>query len=202
MLRTIFAIFLILIVGSTFSISAFAQTSSFDLKKTSDQYKASGTVSLTKSGTKIDLSLVAKDLPNTLPGGGVYYLAWALTPEGRADNLGTVTNNSELKVTMKVKATQIFVTSEKERYPEFVQGPRIVQTDNIPQNIFDSITTPAPTSSVKPLTSTSPVPIGGPTGAPETGLGGSVLTNGAIISLGGIGITGLFLSLRNRLRKQ
>ena len=188
------------LISSFWVVSASAQSNSFDLKKAADQYKSSGTVSITKAGTKVSYSIVVKDLPSPLPNAGVYYLVWALTPEGKAANLGPITNNSELVGTFTTKANQIFISSEKERFPEYVQGPRIVQTDTIPATVFDTMTTSTPTP--KAVATDSAVPIGGPTGAPETGFGGSILINGVLISLSGIGGVGLLLSLRNKFLKQ
>lgn len=201
--KLITALFSTLLITIFLVQNVSAQTNSFDLKKTSDQYKTSGTLSLTRSGNTMKYSIVVKDLPTQLPGNGVYYLTWALTPEGRASNLGPITNNSELTGTLGFKATQFFITSEKDRYPEFVQGPRIAQTDTIPSTTYDGLTTasPAPSGSARASASPSTPPIGGPTGAPETGLGGAALFNAMILSLGGIGVFGLFLSLRNKFRK-
>jgi hypothetical protein len=127
----------------------------------------------------------------------VYYLLWGLTADGKADNLGPITNNSEVKGTLNQPVTQFFITSEKERYPEYVSGPRIAQTETIPSSTFSS-SAPTASPSRSPVATGSAVPVGGPTGAPETGLGGSVIWNGMIISLGAIGVTGLALSLKKR----
>jgi hypothetical protein len=173
---------------------------SYDLKKTSSTYTAFGTVSIDKINNAYTYSAVVKDLPTTLPSGGIYYLLWGLTTDGKADNLGPITNNSESKGNLSGRVTQFFITSEKERYPEFVTGPKVVQSDSIPESTFTSLGTVAPTA--KPTATAkatgTTVPVGGPTGAPETGLGGAALFNGLIAGMFIIGVSGLVISLKNR----
>ncbi len=185
---------------SVFVVKAYAAPVSFDLKKTSSSYTAFGTVSVDRVNNAYTYSAVVKDLPTTLPNSGIYYLLWGLTPEGKADNLGPITNNSESKGTLNQRVTQFFISSEKERYPEFVNGPKIVQTDSIPESTFTkTLGTVSPTASATPRPSGSNVPaVGGPTGAPETGLGGSTLFNGIIAGLFVIGVSGLIISVRNK----
>jgi hypothetical protein len=174
---------------------------SFDLKKTSNTYTAFGTVSVDRVNNAYTFSAVVKDLPTTLPNGGIYYLLWGLTAEGKADNLGPITNNSETKGTLSGRVTQFFITSEKERYPEFVTGAKIVQTDSIPATTFTTTlgtVSPTPSTSATVRPSGSVIPVGGPTGAPETGLGGATLFNGLIAGLFIIGVSGAIISVKNR----
>jgi hypothetical protein len=199
-MKKIFTTILSVLVALSFLPSTVtAQQSSFDLKKASNQYNATGTVTVSKNGTVFTYSAVVKDLPSTLPANGLYYLLWGLTVDGRADNLGPITNSSENRGNLNGRITQFFITSEKERFPEFVTGPRIAQTDAIAESVFVGIASPTPQTSASPTSksSASPsiVPVGGPVGAPETGLGGALLFNGLIYTLGGIGFTGLGISL-------
>jgi hypothetical protein len=198
MAKRLIVTILAIIIYSSLPSSTYAQQTSFTLNKASNQYTTFGTVSLTKSGETYTYSAVVKDLPTTLPNGGIYYILWGLTKDGKADNLKAITNNSEVKGTLNQPVTQFFITSEKERVPEYVIGTRIAQTDTIPASTFTT-TTPTSTPSISPKASASGIPVGGPTGAPETGLGGSTLWNGMIISLGAIGFTGLSLSLKKKL---
>ncbi len=187
---------------TTLATTAQAAPVSYDLKKTSNNYKAFGTVSIDRVNNSYTFSAVVKDLPSPLPNGGIYYLLWALTPDGKADNLGPITNNSEAKGNLNTRATQFFISSEKERYPEFVNGPKIVQTDSIPESVFTTTlgtVSPTPTTTATPRPSGTNVPaVGGPTGAPETGLGGSALFNGLIAGMFVIGVSGLIVSVRNK----
>lgn len=205
MKKILFTIISVLVALSILSPSASAQQNSFDLKKASTQYSASGTITVSKNGSTFTYSAVVKDLPSTLPANGLYYLLWGLTVDGRADNLGPITNSSENRGNLNGRITQFFITSEKERFPEFVTGPRIAQTDAIAESIFTGIASPTPQASVSPSakSSVSPsvIPVGGPVGAPETGLGGALLFNGLIYSLGGIGFTGLGISLFRKNNK-
>ncbi|MDQ3098513.1 MAG: hypothetical protein M3Q44_02095 [bacterium] len=181
--------------------TASAAPVSFDLKKTSNTYNAFGTVSIDRVNNTYTFSAVVKDLPTALPNGGIYYLLWGLTAEGKADNLGPITNNSESKGNLNGRVAQFFITSEKERYPEFVSGPKIVQTDSIPAKTFTTTlgaVKPTARATGSPLASGSSVPVGGPTGAPETGLGGATLFNGLLAGLFIIGISGLIVSVKNR----
>lgn len=206
-----FAMSLITLVMLSLSTTyTFAQQSSYDLKKASNQYNASGTLSINKNGSQYTYSTVAKDLPTPLPANGLYYILWGLRPDGKADNLGPITNSSENRGTLNSRMTQFFITSERERYPEYVSGPRILQTDTIPEGVFAGIVpssaSPSPLASSSPGATASPrasvVPVGGPTDAPETGFGGAILFNSLIYSLGGIGFTGMGLSIYNRIKKK
>lgn len=198
---TILATVIFLTVLAT---SASAAPVTFDLKKTSNNYKAFGTISIDRTNNTYTYSAVVTDLPSPLPNNGIYYLLWGLTPDGKADNLGPITNNSEVKGNLNGRMTQFFITSEKERYPEFVTVPKIVQTDSIPESTFNTptnTTSPSPSTSSFPSGSNTP-PVGGPTGAPETGLGGSALFSGLIAGLLVIGTSGLVMSIKNRYSRQ
>ncbi len=208
MKKTAFITAITLILMGASLQNSFAQQTSYDLKKASNQYNVSGTVSIAKSGTAFNYTAVAKDLPATLPANGVYYIIWALTVDGKADNLGTITNSAESRGTLGGRITQFFITSEKERFPEYVTGPRIAQTDTIPESVFAGITSQSPTASPRSTITPRPrasssvvVPVGGPTGAPETGLGGALLFNGLIYSLGALGFTGVGYSFYNKKKK-
>jgi hypothetical protein len=198
MVKKLISIALALASYVVFAIPAYAQSNSYTLKATSSTYKAFGTVSISRSGSQYSYSAVVKDLPSTLPSGGVYYLLWGLTPDGKADNLGPITNNSENKGNLNQRVSQFFITSEKERYPEYVSGPKVVQTETIPESAFTGLTSASPAASSTIRPSSSSVPVGGPTGAPETGFGGAMLWNGAILSLGLIGVLGLSMSLKKK----
>jgi outer membrane protein OmpA-like peptidoglycan-associated protein len=72
-----------------------------------------------KTGTKIDLSL--ENLPRPFELGAAYttYVLWAITPEGRADNLGelkyrsgTVFQNPKVSVTTPLQTFALIVTAE------------------------------------------------------------------------------------------
>lgn len=204
--KLILTTFLVLFGVIAIVSPSYAQQTSFDLKKASNQYTASGTVSISRNGSQYTYSAVVKDLPSTLPANGVYYILWGLNSQGKADNLGPITNSAENRGNLNGRITQFFITSEKERLPEYVSGPRIVQTDTIPESAFAGLSSATPKPSSTALASATPIgsviPVGGPAGAPETGLGGAVLFNGIIYSLGSIGFTGLGLSVYNRLKKK
>ncbi|HEV2799237.1 MAG TPA: OmpA family protein [Pyrinomonadaceae bacterium] len=91
-----------------------------------------------RRGTRVELSL--KNLPRAIEVGGVYttYVLWAITPEGRVDNLGEIKRsgsfiiNSKLDVTTPLQTFAMIVTAE----PHFlVRGPsRAVVLENLPPN--------------------------------------------------------------------
>jgi outer membrane protein OmpA-like peptidoglycan-associated protein len=91
-----------------------------------------------RRGTRVELSL--KNLPRAIEVGGVYstFVLWAITPEGRADNLGEIKRsgsfivNSKLDVTTPLQTFALIVTAE----PHFlVRGPsRAVVLENLPPN--------------------------------------------------------------------
>ncbi len=200
---TSFALSLMLSTSIFFGLSSpvEAQSTSYSLKKLGN-YTVNGTISLTKANNLVDYSAKVTELPDQIPSNGTNYLLWGLTPDGKADNLGPISNSVEKAGTLKEKVTQFFITAEKDRFPDFVNGPRLAQSDTINQDIFKSFVTPSPLATSTPTTAptASAPPIGGPTGAPETGLGGAQLWNAIIISLGGIGATGLILTIKNKLK--
>ncbi len=89
-----------------------------------------------RRGTRVELSL--KNLPRALEVGGVYttYVLWAITPEGRTDNLGEIKRsgsaliNSKLDVTTPLQTFAMILTAE----PHFlVRLPsRAVVLENLP----------------------------------------------------------------------
>ncbi|HLL15717.1 MAG TPA: OmpA family protein [Pyrinomonadaceae bacterium] len=89
-----------------------------------------------RRGTRVELSL--KNLPRAIEVGGVYttFVLWAITPEGRVDNLGEIKRsgsfiiNSKLDVTTPLQTFAMIVTAE----PHFlVRGPsRAVVLENLP----------------------------------------------------------------------
>ncbi|HEY0098549.1 MAG TPA: OmpA family protein [Pyrinomonadaceae bacterium] len=91
-----------------------------------------------RRGTRVELSL--KNLPRAIEVGGVYstFVLWAITPEGRADNLGEIKRsgsfivNSKLDVTTPLQTFALIVTAE----PHFlVRSPsRAVVLENLPPN--------------------------------------------------------------------
>ena len=91
-----------------------------------------------RRGTRVELSV--KDLPRAYELGTVYttYILWAITPEGRADNLGEIKRggsflvNSKLDATTPLQTFAMIVTAE----PHFlVRGPsRMVVLENLPPN--------------------------------------------------------------------
>jgi outer membrane protein OmpA-like peptidoglycan-associated protein len=91
-----------------------------------------------RRGTRVELSI--KDLPRAYELGSVYttYVLWAITPEGRADNLGEIKRGGGFLVSSKLDATTplqtfaMIVTAE----PHFlVRGPsRMVVLENLPPN--------------------------------------------------------------------
>ncbi|MCA1817557.1 MAG: OmpA family protein [Acidobacteria bacterium] len=89
-----------------------------------------------RRGTRVELSV--ENLPRAFELGGVYttYVLWAITPEGRADNLGEIKrdgsflSNSKLDATTPLQTFAMIVTAE----PHYqVRGPsRMVVLENLP----------------------------------------------------------------------
>jgi outer membrane protein OmpA-like peptidoglycan-associated protein len=89
-----------------------------------------------RRGTRVELSI--ENLPRANELGGVYttYVLWAISPEGRLDNLGEIKRggsfivNSKLDVTTPLQTFALIVTAE----PHFlVRGPsRMVVLENLP----------------------------------------------------------------------
>jgi outer membrane protein OmpA-like peptidoglycan-associated protein len=89
-----------------------------------------------RRGTRVELSI--DNLPRASELGGVYttYVLWAISPEGRVDNLGEIKRsgsilvNSKLDVTTPLQTFALIVTAE----PHFlVRGPsRMVVLENLP----------------------------------------------------------------------
>ncbi|MGI9104946.1 MAG: OmpA family protein [Pyrinomonadaceae bacterium] len=91
-----------------------------------------------RRGTRVELSL--KNLPRAIEVGGVYttFVLWAITPEGRVENLGEIKRsgsaiiNSKLDVTTPLQTFAMILTAE----PHFLmRGPsRAVILENLPPN--------------------------------------------------------------------
>ncbi|HUQ33096.1 MAG TPA: OmpA family protein [Pyrinomonadaceae bacterium] len=89
-----------------------------------------------RRGTRVELSI--DDLPRANELGGVYttYVLWAISPEGRVDNMGEIKRGGSMLVTSKLDVTTplqtfaLIVTAE----PHFlVRGPsRMVVLENLP----------------------------------------------------------------------
>lgn len=89
-----------------------------------------------RRGTRVELSV--EDLPRASELGGIYttFVLWAISPEGRVDNLGEIKRggsvlvNSKLDVTTPLQTFALLVTAE----PHFlVRGPsRMVVLENLP----------------------------------------------------------------------
>src|SRR4051794_21494818 len=89
-----------------------------------------------RRGTRVELSV--ENLPRASELGGVYttYVLWAISPEGRIDNLGDIKRsgsfivNSKLDVTTPLQTFALILTAE----PHFlVRGPsRMVVLENLP----------------------------------------------------------------------
>jgi outer membrane protein OmpA-like peptidoglycan-associated protein len=89
-----------------------------------------------RRGTRVELSI--ENLPRAYELGSVYttYILWAISPEGRVDNLGEIKRggsfivNSKLDVTTPLQTFALIVTAE----PHFlVRGPsRMVVLENLP----------------------------------------------------------------------
>ncbi|HVG29886.1 MAG TPA: OmpA family protein [Pyrinomonadaceae bacterium] len=91
-----------------------------------------------RRGTRVEMSVEA--LPRAFELGSVYttYVLWAISPEGRADNLGEIKRggsfivDSKIDVTTPLQTFAMIVTAE----PHFlVRGPsRMVVLENLPPN--------------------------------------------------------------------
>jgi len=89
-----------------------------------------------RRGTRVELSV--ENLPRALELGGVYttYVLWAVTPEGRVDNLGEIKRsgsiivNSKLDVTTPLQTFALIVTAE----PHFLMRwpSRMIVLENLP----------------------------------------------------------------------
>jgi outer membrane protein OmpA-like peptidoglycan-associated protein len=89
-----------------------------------------------RRGTRVELSI--ENMPRALELGGVYttYVLWAISPEGRVDNLGEIKRSgsvivdSKIDVTTPLQTFALIVTAE----PHFlVSGPsRMVILENLP----------------------------------------------------------------------
>ncbi|HEY0079519.1 MAG TPA: OmpA family protein [Pyrinomonadaceae bacterium] len=89
-----------------------------------------------RRGTRVEMEV--KNLPRAFELGSVYttYVLWAISPEGRADNLGEIKRsgsfivNSKIDVTTPLQTFALIVTAE----PHFlVRGPsRMVVLENLP----------------------------------------------------------------------
>ncbi len=89
-----------------------------------------------RRGTRVELSI--ENMPRALELGGVYttYVLWAISPEGRVDNLGEIKRSGSVIVDTKIDVTTplqtfaLIVTAE----PHFlVRGPsRMVILENLP----------------------------------------------------------------------
>jgi hypothetical protein len=89
-----------------------------------------------RRGTRVELSI--ENMPRALELGGVYttYVLWAISPEGRVDNLGEIKRSGSVIVDSKIDVTTplqnfaLIVTAE----PHFlVRGPsRMVILENLP----------------------------------------------------------------------
>ncbi|HYE63960.1 MAG TPA: OmpA family protein [Pyrinomonadaceae bacterium] len=89
-----------------------------------------------RRGTRVELEI--ENLPRAYELGGIYttYVLWAVSPEGRVDNLGEIKRsgsfivNSKLDVTTPLQTFALIVTAE----PHFlVRGPsRMVVLENLP----------------------------------------------------------------------
>jgi outer membrane protein OmpA-like peptidoglycan-associated protein len=89
-----------------------------------------------RRGTRVELSI--ENMPRAYELGGIYttYILWAITPEGRVDNLGEIKRsgsiivNSKIDVTTPLQTFALIVTAE----PHFLmRGPsRMVLLENLP----------------------------------------------------------------------
>ena len=84
-----------------------------------------------RRGTRVELSV--ENLPRALELGSVYttYVLWAVTPEGRVDNLGEIKRSgsmiidSKLDVTTPLQSFALMVTAELfQPAPAFIEPPR------------------------------------------------------------------------------
>ena len=89
-----------------------------------------------RRGTRVEMSI--ENMPRALELGGIYttYVLWAISPEGRVDNLGEIKRSGSVVVDTKIDVTTplqtfaLIVTAE----PHFlVRGPsRMVVLENLP----------------------------------------------------------------------
>src|SRR5512132_4183337 len=89
-----------------------------------------------RRGTRVELSV--DDLPRASELGGIYttYLLWAISPDGRVDNLGEIKRsgssfvNSKLDVTTPLQTFALIITAE----PHFLMKvpSRMVVMENLP----------------------------------------------------------------------
>lgn len=89
-----------------------------------------------RRGTRVELSI--ENMPRAYELGGIYttYILWAITPEGRVDNLGEIKRSGSIIVSSKIDVTTplqtfaLIVTAE----PHFLmRGPsRLVLLENLP----------------------------------------------------------------------
>lgn len=172
--------------------STSAQSTTISITPTSETYQVKGTFSILRSGDRYNIQGNISDLPATIPNNGQYYILWATITDGRADNLGTISNNSPINSTIVGKPTQIFITAERERFPEFVEGPRLAQSKQLADTDFTNLTT----ATASPQSTTEPA--GQPNDAPETGLGGSILFYAFSLGLTTIGSIGALRSFKNK----
>lgn len=182
-------------IGNTSQVNA--QQTTIQLNPVAS-YQTSASAGITAAQGRYNIEVSSNSLPSTIPGGGSFYIVWATIPDGRADNLGTITNGNTLRTNLNEAPRQIFITAEKERFPEFVQGPRVSQSAEINATTLPALTaTPVPTA--RP---TGPVGVGGgggtPSDVPETGLGGSLIFYTVTSALTGIGGGGLLYTYLNK----
>lgn len=115
------------------------QTISLSFRGTTRLPRLKGEAKVRRSGrrgTRVELSI--EDLPRAAELGSIYttYVLWAISPEGRADNLGEIKRggsfivNSKIDVTTPLQTFALIVTAE----PHFlVRGPsRMVVLENLP----------------------------------------------------------------------
>lgn len=158
-------------------------------------YQAKGSARISADGTRYRITAKVESLPDQIPNGGRYYILWATIQDGRADNLGSITNNNEVSTTVAGTPKQVFITAEKERFPEFVQGPRITQTREIAATELTTLSTPSPTPIRSPGVGGSGT-VGQPSDAPETGLGGMVIFNTVTAAMIVFGSFGALMNLK------
>jgi hypothetical protein len=184
--------FIIALILTTPIKSTSAQTPTISIAPTSETYQIKGTFSILRSGDRYNIQGSISELPATIPNNGQYYILWATIADGRADNLGAISNNAPINSTIVGKPTQIFITAERERFPEFVEGPRLAQSKQLADSDFTILSNP----SASPQSTTEPA--GQPNDAPETGLGGSLLFYAFSLGLTTIGSIGALRSFKNK----
>jgi outer membrane protein OmpA-like peptidoglycan-associated protein len=115
------------------------QTVNLKFRGTTRLPRLSGEAKVRRSGrrnTRVEMEI--KNLPRAFELGGVYttYVLWAISPEGRADNLGEIKRsgsfivNTKIDVTTEMQTFALIVTAE----PHFmVRGPsRLVVLESLP----------------------------------------------------------------------